>query len=285
MLRNAVLLRDLYECQMCGAKGIKLEVHHIIKWSSQRAVRQNKRNLISLCRDCHTSIKNKEERYVAIFKRKVARNTVRHRTEKMTLEEIIRRRKEQEGLTGDDIAYKKKDPSDLIKSKKGEHYLRTTWRSMKGRTTNPKSTSYKRYGGRGITMDKEWLLSFSSFKKYIMENLGERPTGHSIDRIDNNGNYEPGNVRWAAPVTQRQNNSALIFDQAMAEVAFILYHKYKRKQSQIARFFGLSNPTTVRNIVWGNAWVNITSKYKKIVVDKTVLKNIEEWELKNGQKS
>lgn len=269
---------------MCQATGVKLEVHHIIKWSSQRIVRQNRRNLISLCKDCHKSIKNKEERYVHIFKRKIAKNTTRFMREKLTYEEIIRRRKEQEGLTGKEIAYKKKDLDETARKKKGEHYLRTTWRSMKNRTSNPKSTSYKRYGARGIRMCNEWHASFSKFKSYVLENLGERPEKHSIDRIDNDGNYEPGNIRWAPPAVQRQNNSAVVFDQAMAEVAFILYHKYGKKQIEIVRYFKLNNPTAVRNIIWANAWVNVTHKYKKIVKKQIVIENIEEWEKKNGEK-
>jgi len=282
-LRNYVMLRDRYECQLCYGHGIKLEVHHVIKWSSQRAVRQNKRNLISLCKACHASIRNKEERYVHIFKRKIARNTARFLKDKMTFEEIIRRRKEQEGLTGNEIAYQKKDESELVRKKQAEHYLRTTWRSMKNRVTNPKSPSYRRYGGRGIKICNEWLASFKEFKAYIDEHLGERPEGHSIDRINNDGNYEPGNIRWAAPATQRQNNSQSPFDQAMAEAAFILYHRYGKKQTEIARAFGLHNPTAVRNIVWGNAWLNITHRFKKIVTNEVVLANIEEWEKKNGK--
>lgn len=284
LLRNSVLLRDHYQCQMCQATGVKLEVHHVIKWSSQKIVRQNKRNLISLCKDCHRSIRNKEERYVGIFKRKIARNTLRAQKEKLTYEEIVRRRKEQDGLTGKEIAYQKKDLSELERKKKGEHYLRTTWRSMKNRTSNPNSTSYKRYGGRGIRMCNEWHAHFSKFKSYVLENLGERPEGCSIDRIDNDGNYEPGNIRWASPTTQRQNNSAVVFDQAMAEVAFILYHKYRKKQIEIVRFFKLNNPTAVRNIIWANAWVNVTHKYKSIVKNKAIIENIEEWKKKNEQK-
>lgn len=270
---------------MCQATGIKLEVHHVIKWSSQKIVRQNKRNLISLCKDCHRSIRNKEERYVGIFKRKIAKNTLRFQKERLTYEEIIRRRKEQEGLTGKEIAYKKKDLDELAKKKKSEHYLRTTWRSMKNRTSNPKSTSYKRYGARGIKMCQEWHDDFSKFKAYVIENIGERPDGCSIDRIDNDGNYEPGNIRWANATIQRQNNSTAIFDQAMAEVAFILYHKYNKKQIEIVRFFKLNNPTAVRNIIWANAWVNVTYKYQSLVKNKTIIDNIEEWKKRNGKKS
>lgn len=58
------------------------------------------------------------------------------------------------------------------------------------------------YGGRGITMCSEWKDDFYSFLDYI----GKKPTlKHSLDRIDNNGNYEPGNVKWSTPHEQQSN--------------------------------------------------------------------------------
>ena len=73
---------------------------------------------------------------------------------------------------------------------------------MKYRCTNPNSHKYPRYGGRGITVCDEWLESFQAFYDHI----GDAPTPkHSLDRIDNDGNYEPGNVRWATPHQQRVN--------------------------------------------------------------------------------
>jgi DNA-binding CsgD family transcriptional regulator len=77
-----------------------------------------------------------------------------------------------------------------------------TWASMKVRCYKPSNKNYVNYGGRGITVCPEWLDDFEAFLAY----MGPRPSPkHSIDRIDNDGNYEPGNVRWADRYVQSRN--------------------------------------------------------------------------------
>lgn len=83
------------------------------------------------------------------------------------------------------------------------HYTR--WANIKKRTGSPNATGYSNYGGRGIKMCQEWLDSFVAFKNWVDDNLGPCPDGHSLDRIDNDGNYEPGNLRWASAKTQNNN--------------------------------------------------------------------------------
>lgn len=78
----------------------------------------------------------------------------------------------------------------------------TSWRCMIQRVTNPRHPRYAAYGGRGITIHAEWRASFQAF----LRDVGARPSRDlTLDRIDPNGDYRPGNVRWADAVTQRAN--------------------------------------------------------------------------------
>ncbi len=78
------------------------------------------------------------------------------------------------------------------------------WLLMKTRCSDEKHVSYKEYGGRGITVCNEWADPKSGFDKFL-SSLGLRPPETSLDRIDANGNYEPGNVRWATAIQQARN--------------------------------------------------------------------------------
>lgn len=77
------------------------------------------------------------------------------------------------------------------------------WKNMKTRTTNPKAQYYYLYGGRGIKVCDEWINNFQAFQCWALSH-GYRDD-LTIDRIDNDGNYEPGNCRWATAKQQQEN--------------------------------------------------------------------------------
>ncbi len=88
-------------------------------------------------------------------------------------------------------SYKNRKPTSTYK----------TWQNLKQRCLNPKDDHYPSYGGRGITVCDRWMESFENF----LQDMGERPKGMSIDRVDNEGNYNRENCRWATPKQQAQN--------------------------------------------------------------------------------
>jgi hypothetical protein len=83
--------------------------------------------------------------------------------------------------------------------------LYNIWRGIKDRVLNPNANAYKHYGGRGIGFHDEWSKDFSKFNAYILSVLGDRPAGASLDRIDLDRGYEPGNLRWLDQKGQTRN--------------------------------------------------------------------------------
>jgi hypothetical protein len=82
------------------------------------------------------------------------------------------------------------------------------WMKARERCLNPKDAAYLSYGGRGIQMCEEWRLDFAAF----LRDVGPRPSPkHSIDRINNDGHYEPGNVRWATQTEQNRNTRQVVW--------------------------------------------------------------------------
>lgn len=80
---------------------------------------------------------------------------------------------------------------------------------MLERCENPEHHKYPRYGGRGIAVCEEWH-DVRNFINYLETELGPRPAAHSLDRINNDGDYEPGNMRWASPSMQCANQSRFL---------------------------------------------------------------------------
>jgi hypothetical protein len=91
---------------------------------------------------------------------------------------------------------------DSIDSKTARKKLYTCWKNMLGRCYNSSAVGYKNYGARGITVCDRWRDSFPNF----LEDMGYPPSPkHQLDRIDNDGKYEPSNCRWADMLTQAFN--------------------------------------------------------------------------------
>jgi hypothetical protein len=90
------------------------------------------------------------------------------------------------------------------------HELYSTWCNMKSRCLNPNFHKYRTYGARGIKVYESWIKNFIAFKNYVSGLVGyddRKALNLTLDRIDNNGNYEPENLRWATKADQTLNSN------------------------------------------------------------------------------
>lgn len=112
------------------------------------------------------------------------------------------------------------------------------WAAMVQRCTNPNSNDYHLYGGRGITLSEEW----KDFRAFLAD-MGEKPSGLSLDRIDNSQGYEPGNCRWATSVQQARNTRKNKL--TVADVEWIRANP-DLKLAEVALKFGVGQTTVGR---------------------------------------
>lgn len=126
------------------------------------------------------------------------------------------------------------------------HPLYNLWLGMKYRCYYPKHKSYSSYGGRGIKVCEEWKNSFPAF----LRDMGERPEGTTLDRIDPNGDYCPNNCRWATPSEQANNtrfNHFITYNgetKTIAQWAKVLEIKQSKFRARIERGWEIERAMT-----------------------------------------
>lgn len=131
------------------------------------------------------------------------------------------------------------------------------YRAMIRRCYNKSQINYERYGNRGIKVCDRWLESFENF----LEDIGECPKGYQLDRIDNDGNYEPNNCRWVTPKTNANNrrprkqnikgNPKRLNREALKVIFFLKSKGISNRK--LAKAYKL-NPTTVQRIINGKRY-------------------------------
>lgn len=117
-----------------------------------------------------------------------------------------------------------------------------SWRAMNARCCRPSHKNYERYGGRGIKICDRWADK-NGFTNFLFD-MGEPPEKFSLDRIDNDGNYEPANCRWASQLTQARNSS---------KVKKLTFRGVSRCLSEWAEITGISS-STIWQRIYSRGW-------------------------------
>lgn len=146
------------------------------------------------------------------------------------------------------------------------HPMYPTWKGMMHRCYDEKHVGYPNYGARGITVCDEWHDPVA-FIGWIGDNLGLRPDGCSLDRIDNDRGYEPGNMRWSSHSAQTRNQRSENRPRGSGRIFAVLTEDIVREcrrratageeQSALAIEFGVSKPTMHKAIV-GKTWQHVS---------------------------
>lgn len=137
-----------------------------------------------------------------------------------------------------------------------KHPLYLVWSVMKDRCFNERNPSYYRYGGRGITVCSEWVSDFVSFYNWATSHGYQ--AGLTIERKDNDGNYEPDNCTWATRTEQNQNKCNTKLTPEKVKEIFLS----NKSQEVLAKEYGV-NESTINRIHHRKIWRNITSDLKR----------------------
>jgi len=125
-----------------------------------------------------------------------------------------------------------------------------TWKAIRQRCNNPNTAQYRDYGGRGITVCERW----DSFENFIAD-MGMRPEGGTIDRIDNSQGYSPSNCRWATRTDQGRNTRSNVLDEDTVALIKTL-RRYGDRPRSIASKLGVSWHA-VKSVTGGVNWANV----------------------------
>jgi hypothetical protein len=140
------------------------------------------------------------------------------------------------------------------------------WAMMKQRCLNPNYPDYFSYGGRGITIYPEWIDNYFAFYDYI----GPRPSlNHTIDRIDVDGNYEPGNVRWATKSEQQRNKRTIPIPEDTLQL-ILAYRDDGISYKSIARRLNKQGIPSATGRLWYNKTVKVAEMRGRVRPSDTV---------------
>ncbi len=127
-----------------------------------------------------------------------------------------------------------------------------SWEGMKQRCLNPNNPRFDSYGGRGITIEPKWI-TFAGF----LEDMGERPEGLTLDRIDNDGDYCKTNCRWASPAEQQRNTRQSKLTESQVREILAVQRVWEGSDRELARQFSRElgvNHETIREVLEGRCW-------------------------------
>ena len=119
------------------------------------------------------------------------------------------------------------------------------WHDIKRRCSDSRQPSYKNYGGRGIEMCEEWKNDFAKFYEYVSSLPNFNKPEYTLDRINNDGNYEPGNVRWATRLQQSRNR------RPYKNYVWLTYEGEKMCLAAMAKKYGIKEVTVRARYVRG----------------------------------